>query len=327
MAEKKISVIIPVYNSEKYLKRCLDSVLAQSRENLEVIIIENGSADKSPQICDEYEKKDGRIHVIHSVNRGISDARNQGMDASSGEYITFVDSDDFIEPDYCLALEDLLESNEADLSIGAIRDVYKENEVFRDPAGRTFIYTAKEALSEMLKGKKINGSLTCKLYKRELIREKRFPLGLTYEDAWLLPEIILDAKKIAVTDRTFYTYWHRADSITTSEFSPRALDAITAYDHVLEVVRERCPDCIPEAEFRHYWSYFVVLDRMLASENCKQIPEYGKVVRYLKEHVREIQDCPFFEKSRRIAAGALKMGVPFYKVLLRAHSKRTEANA
>lgn len=326
MDEKKISVIIPVYNSESYLKRCLDSVLAQSFTDLDIVIIENGSRDNSPAICDEYEKKDARIRAFHGENEGISAARNKGLSLAKGDFITFVDSDDYIEPDYCEGLLRLLLENGAGLSCGAIRDVYKDNENARQETSVTKIYSPREALSEMLRGKMINGSLTCKLYRREIICGKEFPVGLTYEDAWLLPDIILDAGRISVTDRTYYTYWHRADSITTAKFSERALDAIKAYRHVHEVVEKRCPECLPEADFRLYWSYFVVLDRMLASENYKEIPQYREVVAFLKENASNIRKCPYFEKTRRIAAAALKAGVPFYRILHKFHQKRTEAN-
>jgi len=326
MAEYEISVIIPVYNSADYLERCLDSVAAQSFHDMEIILVENGSTDASPGICDAYAGKDARIKVIHSENNGISAARNTGLDAASGRYITFVDSDDYIETDYCSALKKLLEDNNAGMACGAIRDVFRENEVSKKDTGSSVRMTPQEALSEMLKGQKINGSLTCKLYRRELFEGKRFPVGLTYEDAYLLPELILDAGSIAVTDKTYYTYWHRAGSITTSEFSEKALDAVTAYEHVLEVVRKRCPACVPEAEFRLYWAHFVVLDRMLASERYRELADYKRIVRYLKSHTKEIVSCPFFEKTRRTAAVTLKAGVPFYKVLFKMHSRRTEAN-
>ncbi len=326
MKETAISVIIPVYNTEKYLDRCMDSVLGQSFDDFEVILVDDGSTDGSAAKCDRLRDADQRIRVIHRPNGGVSESRNTGLSKARGRYITFVDSDDYIEGDYCEGLISLLEKYGADIACGAIRDVYRETENEQKSAGREECMTSEEALRQMLRGKRLNGSLSAKLFRRELFVGKRFPAALTYEDAYLLPELLLSAGKVAVSDRIFYTYWHHEGSITTVKYSERALDAITAYRHVSDVVGKECPSCIPEAEFRLYWAYFVVLDRMLASGDCKDIPQYPEVVAFLKEHTREITSCEFFEKTRRIAARALKAGVPFYRILLRFHRKRTEAN-
>jgi len=326
MNKDLISIIIPVYNSADYLERCLDSVLSQTEENFEIILIENGSQDRSEEICRKYAEKDARIRFMCMDNQGISAARNRGIKEASGSMVSFVDSDDFIENDYCEGLKELLLSTGANLACGAIKDVYNRSEVSRKEDGKTYIYSPSEALSEMLKGKMINGSLTCKLYRKELFDGKSFPVGLTYEDAYLLPDLILDAGTIAVTERTYYTYWHREDSITTVAFSERALDAITSYEHVYETVSTRCPECLPEAQFRLDWAYFTVLDRMLVTENYKELKDYDRVVSYLKKNAGRISKSPYFEKTRRIAARALKAGVPFYRQLLKAHKQRTGAN-
>ena len=122
--EDLISVVVPIYNVENYIKKCVDSILSQTYKNLEIILVDDGSPDNCPQICDEYAQKDNRIKVIHKENGGLSDARNAGIDISKGKFITFIDSDDYIEKDYVEVLYNSIKENASDMAIGSHKAIY-----------------------------------------------------------------------------------------------------------------------------------------------------------------------------------------------------------
>lgn len=313
MSKPQISVIIPVYNVEKYLERCVKSVTEQTFTDLEIILVDDGSTDGSKDICDRLAKEDARIRVIHKENSGVSVARNTGIASAKGEYICFIDSDDFIEVNCCEILYNLINSSNADISVGG---VYNHYETYRTPQydkRLTFSCGPKEALKKMLEGKLIPGSPCCKLIRSELVKNRPFIIGKTYEDAFYLPNLLLDAEKIIVTTQPLYNYWHRSNSITTVPFSLESMDAIEAYESTLEIVKKNCPELMDVALFRLYWSYFVVLDRMIVTENYRSLAQYKPVVKFLKKNWLKILCCGYFQKARRIAAIILKINVSLYR--------------
>lgn len=215
---KLISVIIPVYNVSKYLHQCVDSVLKQSYKNLEVILVDDGSTDESGMICDQYALADNRVVVIHKENGGLSDARNAGMAIARGEYIGFVDSDDYIHCDMYKVLTDLLEQNNADIAIanwcgftsGEGEKIYEER------TGNILTFENLENLEFLIYGKnkyKISLSVWDRLYRREIIKDFIFPKGRCYEDVVWSTKVFYKAKKSVYIDRNLYYYRRRNDSI------------------------------------------------------------------------------------------------------------------
>ena len=160
-----------------------------------------------------------------------------------------------------------------------------------------------------------------KLYKRQTVGDVRFPVGKLYEDGFFTPQILKKVEKTAVTSKPMYYYFRRADSITTKPFRKGDLDVIEAYDKCVKQVKELCPEALPYAEFRYRNAYFNVLDKMLMRDDCKEIPEYKQVVKYLKKHTAQIVKDPGFGKMRKIAAVALKFSVPLYKKILLTKQK------
>ena len=314
-----ISVIVPVYNAEEYLERCVSSITGQTMKELEIVLVDDGSPDNCPELCDRLAKNDERIRVIHKPNGGVSTARNTGLDNAKAGLIAFVDSDDFADPDMCRVLYEQM--GDAEVSAVSITDHYKYIDRDQTPKSAVKAYTGAEALGELLRGRNINGSLCGKLFRKELFDSVRFTVGRTYEDALIFPDILINVKKVVVSAEPLYVYWHRPGSITTGTYSARALDIIYAYEHTLDVVKEKAPELIPEAQFRLYWAYFVVLDRMLYVDGCKKLPEYKEVCAFLKKNWKNIKNCGFFMKSRRIAGVAVKAGMPFYKIMWRMHEK------
>ena len=172
----KVSVIVPVYNVEKYLKQCLDSIVDQTLEDLEIVLVDDGSVDSSGTICDEYAKKDSRIEVIHKANGGLSDARNVGISKAKGRYIGFVDSDDYIKEDMYEILLNLIKKYDADVSICNLYDVIDGNECIRNKENGIREYSRLDILKEVLLDKNIQSYAWNKLYEKELFDEIKYPI-------------------------------------------------------------------------------------------------------------------------------------------------------
>lgn len=319
MDRPMISVIVPVYNVEKYLHRCVDSILAQTFKETEIILVDDGSTDSSGAICDSYLEIDSRIRVIHKKNGGLSDARNVGIDSSRGDFLCFVDSDDFIAPEMLDTLYRLIKENDADFSVCGICDSSVNGDTPQSAEESESVMSGVDALKLTLEGKKLPGSMCSKLIPKELCCEHYFIKGKTYEDAFYTPELFLRAKRVAITTKSLYCYWHRENSITTSPFSACSFDVIDAYTYTLEVVQANCPELTDVAIFRLFWAYFVVLDKMLMTKAYRKLPQYKQVVSYLKKHWWMIFCCKYFTKSRRISAVALKLHIGFYRALAQIH--------
>ena len=168
MMEKLVSVIIPAYNIEKYISRCLDSIIAQTYNNLEIIVVDDGSKDQTAEILDDYQKRDSRIIVIHKENGGVSSARNQGLDIAKGDYIGFVDGDDLIKPNMYEVLVKLLEEENADIAHCGYQMVFPDRVDYYYNTGRRKIQTTQEGLKDLLSGKMIEPALYNKLYRKQL---------------------------------------------------------------------------------------------------------------------------------------------------------------
>lgn len=201
-----LTIIVPIYNVEPYLHKCIDSILAQSYSHLEIILVDDGSTDNCGSICDEYTFKDKRIKVIHQHNQGLSAARNIGISTAKGIYIGFVDSDDWIAPDMYYNLHAAIINHQADI---AVCGVYfkKSTGVFLSPkATDTIKLYTDEAIVKACLTEEI---LTCawnKLYKREILNETTFPFGMCYEDLYAMPGILRQCKKVVSIDTPYYYY-------------------------------------------------------------------------------------------------------------------------
>lgn len=227
-----ISVLVPIFNSEKELRKCLDSIINQTYENLEIIIVNDGSTDKSGEICDEYQQKDQRIKAIHQKNRGIASTRNVCLSNATGDYIAFVDSDDSILPDmYRDMLEKSLETN-ADIVICDFKNVYPEDM----PKEDTPVIPFEEGeISPKKYADKVSGehcgALSIawnKLYKRHLFENITYPDGKIHEDDATIHRICHNCKKIFYMKKTYYLYYKNREGIMHKKFSAERLDSTDA---------------------------------------------------------------------------------------------------
>lgn len=212
-----ISIIVPVYNVEMYLKECIESIINQSYKFLEIILINDESTDKSGEICDEYQKRDKRIRVIHKKNEGVSKARNTGLDIAKGKYIAFVDSDDYIEKEMMETLINNIKKSKSNISICGYRIFNKKNNIVRKSDDKLVeeILSSKEALKIIFENNKINGFLWNKLFERELIEKIRLQEDIFIcEDLFMVCEILKKDLKIFYTSVPLYNYRNSIDSVT-----------------------------------------------------------------------------------------------------------------
>lgn len=235
-----ISVIVPVYKVEKYLDRCVQSIVGQTYSNLEIILIDDGSPDASGAMCDAWAEKDSRIRVIHQENAGAGAARNAGMDAAKGELLGFVDSDDYIAPDCYQYLYNLLE-NGADIAECGFVETEIDNAVFDDNDGRIGFYTPLEAMRFHIRDTMFRQLIWNKLYRRETVGDIRFPVGTKIDDEFFTYRVIGSAKRLVHSDKKLYAYRQQPDSIMHSGFSLRRLEGIQAQEQRLAYLQAHMP--------------------------------------------------------------------------------------
>lgn len=284
-----ISIIVPVYKVEEYLQRCVDSILNQTYNNIELILVDDGSPDRCGDMCDQYRIKDSRIKVIHKENGGLSDARNAGIKFAKGKYITFIDSDDWISNNYIEILYDLLVSKDADISVcNFIRTETEEIEI-SSLRKKIYEFSNVQAL-ENLCGE-FNVQLTVswgKLYKTELFKEIRFPVGKIHEDEFTTYKVLYKANKIVLTTEPLLYYWQRPDSIMGVGFKLKnKLHAIEALHERAEffndIGRNNLKDKTIKSLFRMYKSINENI-HMFENENSKK--EYIEKYRKFKSEIR-----------------------------------------
>lgn len=316
----KISIIVPIYNVEKYINKCVDSILGQTFKDFELILVDDGSPDRCGKICDEYAQKDARVKVVHKENGGLSDARNRGIEEAKGEYIGFVDSDDYIDKDMYEILYDSLIENNADISVCGVYDCYSDRIAQNNIDGKMHVFSNQEALKEVLYGKKLTAFAVNKLYKREVFDNMRFPVGKIYEDSFLIPTIFANSEKIVLVSVPKYYYLHREGSITSFKFSEKFFDVIEASEINLELVNNKFPSIKKQAIFRYLWAHFFVLDKMLLEDDYRNIKGYKQIKSVLKKNTLEILRNSCFEKSRKISILLINLNIGLYRcVVLRKY--------
>ena len=213
MEKELISIIVPIYNTEAYLTKCIDSILNQSYQNLEIILVDDGSTDNSALISKQYAQKDSRIHFIHQNNSGVSIARNVALDYAHGDYIGFVDSDDYIAPDMFETLYTLSQKENADISMVSYYIVENNQLKKHTFTEQIYVYDAISALRELLIDQEVQNYTWNKLYKKSIFEKKRFPVGKFYEDIDIMYHLFEDCKKIVYRDTPKYYYVKRQNSI------------------------------------------------------------------------------------------------------------------
>lgn len=234
-----VSVIIPIYNVEKYLSECIESVINQTYSDLEIILVNDGSTDNCRDICERYKRKDSRIKLVHKNNGGLSSARNAGIDVANGDYYTFIDSDDYIMSDMIEQLVYAIQSTDTDISICCKAD--DTSKFDKGIQKKIEVLTKEETLKCILTEKKILTSAWGKLYKNNLFNAIRYPNGKIYEDLGTTYKLVELSKKIAYVDAKKYYYRTNIESITKSNFTNRQLDYFIIAEELQKFVKQKYP--------------------------------------------------------------------------------------
>lgn len=224
-----ISIIVPVYNVEKYIFKCVDSIINQTYKNIEIILVDDGSTDRSGIICDEYKKKDNRVKVIHKKNGGLSDARNVGINEAKGNYLVFIDSDDWVTNNMIEYLYNLAYKYDADIVQGDYIESYTEDEYIKKTKEKINFYNSIESLNNLYEEECTKAVVVWnKIYKKYLFEEIRFPKDKLHEDEFTTYKLLHKSKKIVDSKMPIYYYRQREGSIMQSEFSVKRLHALEA---------------------------------------------------------------------------------------------------
>jgi len=315
-----ISVVVPIYNVEKYLKKCVDSIINQSYHNLEIILVDDGSPDNSPKICDEYALLDTRIKVIHKKNGGLSDARNAGIDIATGAYITFIDSDDYIEPNYMEVLLESITNNNSEIAIGGHTVYYETGGVIeRNTCGNKKM-DSKEALRRILYDDGIDLSAWAKLYDINLFKNIRYPKGRLFEDSATTYKLIDKAKIISTIDTRIYNYIMRTSSITNSTFNSKKMDLILSTTEMCDYIKKKYPDLSLACERRKMYAYLSTISQ-LASSKDKYKEEQKILMDYIKKNSKTVLKDKKIPKRDRLALHSLSFGFGVYKVIWNLYRK------
>ena len=237
--DELISIVVPVYNVERYLKDCLDSIARQTYAKLDILLIDDGSTDKSGSICDMYAQKDRRFRVIHKKNGGLSDARNTGISLAEGSLLTFIDSDDVVSKDYVKYLYYLTVGQNADIGVCELLHWHTGEKALFQSESKIKLYSSEEALCEMLYQNSFLVAACGKLYRKELFNSIRFPSGMIFEDSAVIYKIFDTAEKVVYGDARLYGYRHREGSITSKKFEKNDCDILPICEQIVEYFAPR----------------------------------------------------------------------------------------
>ena len=295
----KISVIIPIYKVEKYLKKCIDSVINQTYSNLEIILVDDGSPDDCPTICDEYAKRDNRIIVIHKTNGGLSDARNCGIVKATGKYISFIDSDDYVSNDYIEYLYRLIVENNGDISIVLPQVFFDEQKSveINNKKEKIKIYNPKDALLTMMYQKEFDTSAWGKLYNRKLFRDVKFPVRKLYEDISTIYKTFLKSKVIVYSNQKKYFYLKRNDSIMGRKFKNNDMDYIYQTLEVLNFFLKSSDKSLFNASKCRFLNANFSILLKLKKDNTDNKEVFLKEIIY---NIKKYGKSVFFDKNCRL---------------------------
>ena len=312
MDKPLISVIVPVYNVERYLSRCIDSILTQTYENLEIILVDDGSTDSSGQICEDYADKDPRIKTIHKPNEGLADARNKGIEAATGAYCSFVDSDDYVAEDCIEDLYDMANANGAQIAVCGYQKVYEDISDGTPGENNTEktikVYNSIDALSALLYQRGIISAAWGRLFKREVFGTVRFPKGRQHEDVAVMYKLFDQAGVIAVGSEKKYYYLQRSGSIIHSTFHWQKMDYIMFTGECINYMRDTHPELVNAAVSRHFSACFEVLASISSGndtdrsgrKNDQDQGTYQKACQKLVQEIKKHRKTVLYDRNARL---------------------------
>lgn len=283
----KISIVVPIYKVELYIKKCIENLIRQTYKNIEIILVDDGSPDNCGKICDEYAKKDTRITVIHKTNGGLSDARNAGIHIATGEYVMLVDSDDFIELNSCEELVKIINKTQADIIAFKKANIFEDGKEQRTEDTEKYKeYTNSEAYVELIYGRNFEITAWSRIYKKNILKKIPFPVGVLSEDFAIAHKLFMSSNKIVFYDKTLYNYFIRNNSIMGNISRNHAIDLYNITNEVFKFQKKNFKEHILKIKTVHYnnlmkISYFL--------KNMKQDRETKKILKECEKKLREVK--------------------------------------
>lgn len=302
-----VSVIIPVYNVEKYLLQCVRSVLTQTYDNYEVILIDDGSTDDSGKMCDDFARLDNRVHTFHKVNGGMSDARNFGLIQSKGEYVIFVDSDDYVSDEYVDYLVKMRELFDADIAVTKLAGHIGDDYIFDKSADKKQCMSTEDALIKMMYRVEFNVGPVGKIYRKNLLLAHPYPVGIFYEDLATTYKIIAACKKIAYGDKIVYCYRKREGSITQQSISEKHLYGIAVAKEELRYMEKHFPNAVDAAKYSVVHMIIGLVDNVFYETNNSLIYFYY-LRNELKVYLLPVLRNRNVKMSRKVRCVAIMLG-------------------
>ncbi|WP_164667396.1 glycosyltransferase family 2 protein [Virgibacillus doumboii] len=308
MVQPEISIIVPVYNSSPYIKKCLDSILTQTFKNFELIVVNDGSTDHSGDICNQYAQKDNRVRVVHKKNGGVASARNTGLEMAKGEYVSFVDGDDWIYEDMYLILYELCKKTKSDISICS-NDREVNGEVIRVER-EEFIKEMDniEAMKQLFTAKYYRFAVWGKLYRKRCFNNIRYPEDRRLDDLPTTYKIFAKANKVVYTNYSGYIYLLRENSIITSSYNEKKLDVFLGWDEIITFMSKNYPQLSEE-----YISCFVYysMDHVYAILNQVSDPAKRKkyllfIQKYIRKYYKQISKNPRLSMKYKYLTALIK---------------------
>jgi len=316
----KVSIIVPIYKVEKYLRKCIDSILNQTMTEFELILINDGSPDRCGEICDVYAKKDTRIKVIHKKNGGLADARNAGLEIAEGDYVGFVDSDDWIEKDMYEILYNICVQHECDIASCSCTTHYS-NKIKKSEGHPLTIHDTKKAMKTMLEGELYNEIVCNKLFKRNILNEIRFTIGLIHEDTDFTYKAIHKSMRVGYIGLPRYHYIKRENSIMDLTSKNIYLDAVLIYDNMYRFINKHYKELTKLVVYKLANSSMVVLNSMIYHSNFNFYrKDYYRVMKILNSYFNttiKIEEYPLAVKVLLISA---KIHPLLYRILINVRS-------
>lgn len=285
-----ISIIVPVYNVEIYLEKCIESILNQTFTNFEIILVDDGSTDKSGEVCDGFAKKDNRIKVIHKKNGGLSSARNTGLEVAKGDYLGFVDSDDYINQYMFEKLYELCKKNNCDISICRFGRYDNDNLINKKIEEHITEFNNVEGIRQLFKGILYRFSVCNKLFKTTCFENILFPEGRIHEDLSTTYKLFARAQKVIYTNYIGYIYVKRENSILTNKYNKKRLDAFLGWKEIISFIKDNYPQVFNEVISGFvYWAIDNIFYILKQVESNQEKKEYlDKIHCYLNKYYKEI---------------------------------------
>ncbi len=316
-----ISVIVPVYKVEAYLDQCIASIAGQTYRNLEIILVDDGSPDRSGAICDAWAERDSRVRVIHKENGGGGAARNDGLDQASGELIAFVDSDDYIASDMLQHLYGLLESD-IDIAECGFVETYDDNATFSQEETKRIVCTTEEAMQAHIQDTIFRQLIWNKLYRRKVIEKVRFPIGTKIDDEFFTYQVLGNAKKLICSNKVCYAYRQQPDSVMHQIFSIKRLEGLLAKQERLLYLKKQIPSLVYEAEVELFFSCIYAMQGSLHSLQGQELEEACSLVETVRKNISEFEIKTLSVKKKILiilARWNLKATARLLNFLIRIH--------